>query len=728
MDTYRFFIVFLIAYVTFGASATNSNGFGQYTLCATDECINAASEILAKLNRTVDPCDDFYQFACGGWLQTNQPNQSFPKVDCFSVLTNKAQNHLREILEAPVKQNDTMSLQKAKHIFAQCMGKDSETVVRSNLSAIVNSYGGWPMVLSLHEWSTKNLTWQNISTILHRNTFDNGIYQIDVFVDSRMSNSNVIHIVDPLLSYPRDEMIQMNNTQQLKNGLISQIVSVAKKLIKETNRTEMNNFTQDALDIIHFEMELANLTSPLETIMDVDQYYIPLTIQQLQVEYDKQQPEMKGKIDWHSAIQEVFASEGITIEPAEKLVVPAYKYLTNLVPLLERTPSRTIVNFMQWTILKKLIKYNKQPNANSTARVIQHSNAVDKQMEGKDTRWKNCISTVNLKSAISHEYIKKYILLENIENIREIRTDVESAVRQQIQNVTWMDEPTRVASLEKLAHMNYAFFKPDWYSDEAIDRYYENLNVSMGYLDNIINILKFKNKKKMNSLRTLVNKDKWFLEPTVPEAYNTPFYNKIVVTAALLQSPIYDRNRVALMNYGTLGFSIAHEINHAFDTQCRKFDKDGNAVQWWTQEAINNYNNITQCFVDQYNEYLVPGFKNIRVNGQRSLGESIGDSGGIVAAYYAYKNRKARLNETDWRLQGLEDYSEDQILFLTYAQLFCETALPERIEEDIILDPFHPLKEIRIRGSLSNSREFSETYNCSLGSRMNPEKKCVLWY
>ncbi|XP_020299075.1 neprilysin-like isoform X2 [Pseudomyrmex gracilis] len=458
------------------------------------------------------------------------------------------------------------------------------------------------------------------------------------------------------------------------------------------------------------------------TSTDIDRYFFPLTIQQLQEEYDKQQPEMNGKIDWHSAIQEVFASEGITIEPDEKLMVPAYKYLTNLVPLLERTPSRTIVNFMQWTILKQLIDYTKQPEANSFAGVILHADAVDNQMEEDDTRWISCMRTHNLKSAISHEYIKKYISLENIEDIREITTDVQSSVRQQIQKVTWMDEPTKVASLEKFAHMNFGFFKPDWYSDEAIARYYENLNVSMGYLDNIINIIKFERKALLNLLRTPVTKDLWFMEPSVPFAYYTPFLNKIVVTAALLQSPVYDRNRVALMNYGSLGVVIGHEINHAYTSI------NGNIGQWWTQNTINNYNNITQCFVDQYNEYLVPGLENIRVNGQQSVNENFADSAGIVAAYYAYKNRKARLNETDWRLQGLEEYSEDQIFFLTHAQFFCEIALPERIEQDSIFDPVHPAKEIRVRGSFSNFREFSEIYNCSLGNRMNPEKKCVVWY
>ncbi|XP_020278779.1 neprilysin-like [Pseudomyrmex gracilis] len=722
MGTYRFFIVFLIAvtyaHVTFGDAATNS----QYTLCATNECINSASEILSKLDRTVDPCDNFYKFACGGWLQNNRANQSFPKIDFFSVLTRKTANQLREMLEASNKPGDTMSLLKAKHVFAQCM-EDSEPVGRSNLSAIVNSYGGWPIVMSHHDWNKKNLTWQDISTIIHEKQFDNGLYNIYVFIDSKMSNSNVIYILEPPFSASQDDIIKLNNTVSRNESANSDIVSFAKRLIEETGQiVEMDNLIQDALDMLQFEMELANLTSTEENLIDVDKYYIPLTIQQLQEEYDKKHPGMNGKIDWHSSIQEVFASEGIAIEPSEKIIVPAYKYLTNLVPLLERTPSRTIVNFMIWTVIKKFSDYIKPQKVNSIAIM----NVVSEQSGENDTKWISCINKPNLKSAISHEYIKKYVSFENIQDIKEITTDIKDAIRQQIQNVTWMDEPTRVASLEKLEYMRHEFFKPDWYSDEAIDGYYEDLNITMGYLDNIINILKFERKKRINLLRTPADKKQWFFEPTNPQAYYSQYINKIVFTAALLQNPLYDRNRVALMNYGTLGFCAGHEMNHAFDHMYRKHDKNGNAIKWWTQKTIDEYEIITQCFIDQYNEYLVPNLEDIRVNGRRTLGENIGDSAGIVAAYYAYKNRKARLNETKWRLQGLEDYSEDQIFFLSAAQLFCETAMPEQIKESVSDE--HPGNEIRIRGSFSNFREFSKIYNCSPEKPMNPENKCALWY
>ncbi|XP_020295093.1 membrane metallo-endopeptidase-like 1 isoform X3 [Pseudomyrmex gracilis] len=748
MKTYHFFIIFLTAVIyahgTFDFSDTfsirarfDSTMNRQYMLCATNKCKNAALEILSTFDRSVDPCDNFYKFACGGWLQTNRSNTSFPVINFFTVLKQKLHNQLREILNASFKPTDTMSFIKAKRVFAQCMDKENNKAFgMSNLNAIVNSYGGWPIVMSRHEWNERNLTWQNVTTNLHKNKVLNiGLYDIEVSEDLKMSNSNAIYIFGPALPFSRDKIILINNTKWRKEMYRSTIVNVAHNLITENGGTSnMSKLTQDALDIVHFEAELANLTSTVDRILDT---LTSLTIQQLQEKYDKQNPGMIGKIDWHSAIQDLFASERIAIKPSEKLIVVEYEYLINLVPLLERTPSRTIVNFIIWSLIRKLTDYIKPQKLSGIARVI--IGADNNQLEEDDKNWMPCINSLNLDHAISHEYVKKYISLDNIQDITEIYTNIKSVVHQQIGNATWMDEPTKEAAVEKLTSMKHEFFKPDWYSDEAIDRYYEDLNIGTEYLDNIINIWKFKWKKMINSLRTPVDNTKyklyaiefviiWLSRPTQLQAKYNMVFNSIVLTAALLQSPVYDRNHIALMNYGKVGHIIGHEINHAFDVDGRNFDKNGNIMQTWTQKSIDEYENITQCFIKQYNKYLVPGLEreNIQVNGQQTLGENTADAAGIVSAYYAYKNRKERLNETEWRLQGLEDYSEDQIFFLVYAQFFCENALPEEIQK--ITSGVHSVKEIRIRGSLSNSREFSQSYNCSVGTPMNPEKKCALWF
>ncbi|XP_020296573.1 membrane metallo-endopeptidase-like 1 [Pseudomyrmex gracilis] len=501
MRTYRFFIVFLTAYGTFYAPAYSIQ-YRQFILCTTNECRNAASEILEKLDPIVDPCDDFYKFACGEWLQYNQANKSFPLINFYTVLSRNIHNQLREMLEVPTNPSDTMSFQKAKHVFAQCMNHD---------------------------------------------------------IDKNTSSKAV----------------------------------------------KMTNFS-------------------------------------------------------------------ITGE------------------------------------------------ANGIARNKQRYRNVPK--------WEKCVNTVKMHTAISHEYVKKYAShLENeetLENIKEIVRDIYNVVREQIHNCGWTDEYNKELFLEKLEHIKFEFIKPEWYSDEAIDRFYEDLNVNKPYVQNQLKVSIFE-EKKLESLRNSDNQFflPWIIHPTTPDIFYDSRYNKIAVPAALLQKPVYDRNRPAVMNYATLGAAIGREITHAFDKNCMQ-DQDNTYSGKTTQ---SNYRNITQCFIDQYNNYQVQVQNRIiRVNGSLTCTKNLGDSAGIFTAYQAYKYRKTRRGEEDFWLEGLHKYTDEQVFFLTYAQLFCETALPQKIQKNIV-QTVSSLRKIRIRGSLSNSREFSDAYDCLLGTRMNPTKKCTFW-
>ncbi|XP_070152530.1 endothelin-converting enzyme 1-like [Polyergus mexicanus] len=718
----RSFIIFQVAvtyaYVTFAAPKSNED----YTLCTTQKCVDTASKILARLDRTVDPCDNFYQFACGGWLKNNPANISYPRISSLSVISEETMDQIKEILEDGPGPDDTLSLQKAREIYNMCM--DVETLKKigiNSLRRVVRKNGGWPMTMSPVEWKLKGFKhWQQISDIMQNNLFDNGLYSIAVMVDDKKSDSNVITILEPIFFAPRDIVIGLSEDPEQLMLYRSTIKTVANIFINDQGSyVDEATLDQETFDVANFEIELAKLTLNLEDSRDIDQVYNPLTIKQLQQAYDAQRP-VKGKINWLERIRRLFAPK--RIKSSEKLVVHAYKYLTNLVPLLERTPTRTIVNYMQWNLIRALLPY--------TERTEKIAIQLAKEFKGEkedNLKWKSCVNKANLNSAISHEYAKRYVKHENKEDLIEIITNIEDVVREQISASIWMDEATTKASLEKLSYMRMQVLTPDWYSNKAIDKYYNGLTVTWDYLGSVINIMNFEIKTMLSKLRKPVDKNEWLMEPTVVNAYYNPSGNEIVITAAISQDPVYDKNHPAYMNYGGIGVVIGHEINHGFDNTGRKYDKNGNAVQWWTQYTIDKYEQKTQCFVDQYNSYLVPGLEesNIYVNGQLTLGENIGDSAGVVAAYYAYQYKKAKLNKSEIRLQGLEEFSDNQIFFMNFAHAFCENVTPQQTQ--VLLLDEHPRPEIRIRGSLSNFPEFSAAYNCPAGKGMNPDTKCSLW-
>ncbi|XP_024875527.1 endothelin-converting enzyme homolog [Temnothorax curvispinosus] len=721
--------------IAFAAPKSNYDTHRNYKLCTTQNCVNEALRISGYIDRTVDPCDNFYKFACGGWVKNNPANMSYPEISSVlgrSSLTQKTLEKLKEILEDAPKLDDTLSLEKARKLYNMCM--DTEELKKIGISAlreVVRKNGGWPMTMSPGEWERKeyNRTWQQVSDILQNNVFDNGLYRISITEDNKESDINIIiAIVVPNSYVSRHILIRFEKDSlflEKKMSYKSYIETVANMFVEDSGAyVEKDAISQEALDVVNFEIELAKVTTEI-TNLTIDKINNSLTIEELQQAYDAQRPE-KSKINWFYRIQRLFAPEGIKINSSEKLIVP--KFLTSLVPLLERTPSRTIINYMQWNLIRALLPYTERTEKIAVQLAVDFKNKIP-----EFSRWKRCLQKdANLHTAISQEYAKRHVQLENKQDISDMITDIANVVRGQIRASTWMDEPTKEASLEKLKSMGKQILLPNWFSNEAIDKYYNGLAVTSEYLQSVINVFRFKFKKILGKLRKPVdNSEKgWLVEPTSVNAYYYPTSNEIVIPAAVTQSPVYDKNRPAFMNYGALGVFVGHEINHGFDNLGRKYDKNGNAVKWWTQETINKYEELVQCFVDQYNSYLVPGLEQskIYVNGRLSLGENIADSAGLVAAYKAYKNRKARLNEPELRLQGLEDYSDDQLFFMGYTQLFCESATPQQIRQKELLQlDVHPIPEARIRGSYSNFPEFSRAYNCSAGKGMNPEKKCALW-
>ncbi|XP_020299310.1 endothelin-converting enzyme 2-like, partial [Pseudomyrmex gracilis] len=313
---------------------------------------------------------------------------------------------------------------------------------------------------------------------------------------------------------------------------INIITTFALHLIEETNSTvDLYTLTRDVKDMVEFEIELASRPINLQRYVTMNHISLSLTIQQLIIEYDEQFPTAKGMIELLDTVQSVFASEGIAIGHSEKLVVQleTYYYIHNLAYLLEFTSSRTIVNHMIWNSIQWFYFRN------------------TKQVEPSDTKidnwWKTCITQSNLKHAILHEYVKKYLSNDTIQDITSILTNVKDAIRKQIENSTWMDEPTKKTYLERLMYMKHEFIMPEWYNDEAIDRYYENISVSTNYLDTAIQLYQFESKKMIRSLRTPDINLEWDVDLTIDTYYNLG-PEKMVVPATVLQNPIYDINRI----------------------------------------------------------------------------------------------------------------------------------------------------------------------------------------
>ncbi|GFU64455.1 endothelin-converting enzyme homolog [Trichonephila clavipes] len=257
---------------------------------------------------------------------------------------------------------------------------------------------------------------------------------------------------------------------------------------------------------------------------------------------------------------------------------------------------------------------------------------------------------------------------------------------------------------------------------DQVDEHYEGIAFNeTDYFQNLMNLAHYERVKNMKKLDIPTNRTEWIYAPTELNAYYILTSNQIVLAAAILQPPFYDVSLPKSINFGSMGEFIGHELTHGFDNTGSLYDKYGSLHKWWKDSTYKNFQELTQCFVEQYSSYEVQGMK---VNGQLTLGENIADNGGLKASFKAYQNWIAR-NHAEQPLPGLP-LTSNQLFFVAYAQKWCEMSTPE-MELFFALTDNHSPNKYRVIGTLSNSKDFAKEFKCPLKSTMNPQKKCEIW-
>ncbi|GFQ90856.1 endothelin-converting enzyme homolog [Trichonephila clavata] len=268
-------------------------------------------------------------------------------------------------------------------------------------------------------------------------------------------------------------------------------------------------------------------------------------------------------------------------------------------------------------------------------------------------------------------------------------------------------------------------FRDEIRNEEKLNDYYSQVEIGEVHFSNVKSAFAFKMKERMKGLETIRTEAKWsnMNNVLIANAFYMPNRNTIVLPIGLLQEIFFSSGRPNYINYGSLGSILGHEFTHAFDNAGSLYDEDGNYRMWWTEQSWKSYKEKTQCFVDQYNEFYEPKVDSL-LNGSITLGENIADNGGLLAAFSAYQKLLKRIRNEP-KLPGLP-YSERQMFWISFASVWCRKQTDHHLELTMENSAHAPAK-FRVNGALSNIKEFSEDFNCELGSKMNPTSKCLLW-
>uniref|UniRef100_A0A8C0QCP9 Endothelin-converting enzyme 1 n=1 Tax=Canis lupus familiaris TaxID=9615 RepID=A0A8C0QCP9_CANLF len=545
-------------------------------VCLSEACISVTSSILSSMDPTVDPCQDFFTYACGGWIKANPVPDGHSRWGTFSNLWEHNQAIIKHLLE-----NSTASVseaeRKAQVYYHACMNETRiEELKAKPLMELIEKLGGWNIT---GPWDKDNF--QDTLQVVTSHYRTSPFFSVYVSADSKNSNSNVIQVDQSGLGLPsRDYYLNKTENEKVLTGYLNYMVQLG-KLLGGGDEDAIRPQMQQILD---FETALANITIPQEKRRDEELIYHKVTAAELQA--------LAPAIDWLPFLNTIFYP--VEINESEPIVVYDKEYLGQVSTLINNTDKCLLNNYMIWNLVRKT------------------SSFLDQRFQDADEKFME--------------------VMYGTKKASEIILEIKKAFEESLSTLKWMDEETRRSAKEKADAIYNMIGYPNFIMDpKELDKVFNDYTaVPDLYFENAMRFFNFSWRVTADQLRKAPNRDQWSMTPPMVNAYYSPTKNEIVFPAGILQAPFYTRSSPKALNFGGIGVVVGHELTHAFDDQGREYDKDGNLRPWWKNSSVEAFKQQTECMVEQYGNYSVNGEP---VNGRHTLGENIADNGGLKAAY-----------------------------------------------------------------------------------------------
>ncbi|XP_076804428.1 membrane metallo-endopeptidase-like 1 isoform X1 [Clavelina lepadiformis] len=701
--------------------STTTAGETQSEICESPACVTAASRILNAMNRDADPCNDFFEYACGTWNVDHIIPDDQSSVSTFNTLRDDVSKVLKTVLERP-SNGDRDSVVKAKNFYASCMNTSViDTLGVDPVKALITEMGGWPVIGDPFDSSAFNFedTLGKFRSVY--GTY--GIMSSWVSADDKNSSVNIFQMDQPSLGMPdRDYYLNEDTRDKTEPGYRQFMINFMTMIAgSSADSTKIANVSDEIIDL---ETELAKAMAPDSERRDTFAIYNRLTLTELSTN-------VSGDIDWVQYMNKVLeVTDGpLTATADEEIVIYDPEYLKNVTSIIN-SRWELVQNYLVWRVLKDRVSYMSADLRETRA---PYTEAVS-GTTSEEARWLTCSDTTEgyFEMPVGSLFVEeafpeknKAVTLEMVENIRV-------AFKGFLPANDWMDDQTKSAAEVKADQVTPIIAYPDYIldaSDPKMDNDYDMIITPNEYFKSIQELVVWGNKNSFGKLREPIDFTEWITGPAIVNAFYSPSRNQIVFPAGILQPPFYDAGQPNSMNYGGIGMVIGHEITHGFDDSGSQYDGHGNLNNWWTDSSKENFNNKSQCMIDQYSSMTWAVADNRNLNGELTLGENIADNGGIREAYTAYKTWQSQNPQGDLRLPGLGNFTQDQLFFLGYGQVWCGTYKEAYAIRLLTTDPHSP-GEFRVNVPSMNFPEFGEAYGCQKGKDgmyPNPEDTCRVW-
>ncbi|WP_299833659.1 M13 family metallopeptidase [uncultured Tenacibaculum sp.] len=680
--------------------------------CKTEQKAEVAEKvpgiILENMDTSVKPSEDFFRYVNGNWVDKTEIPADRSSWGGFGELRKKTDADVLAILNDAIKEGNFPKIKDAQGNEIDSDQQKAVNYYESIMDTVARNKQGIaplkPYLAKIDEIKTKKDVENYITQMA---PYGGGaFYGLGVFNDLKNSNMNAGYLGSGGLGLSRDYYVDEDEDTK---GKLKKYEAFVAKMFGKLGDDEATA-AKNAATVVAFEASLAKPMMTKEDRRDARKMYNPMSVEELQV--------LAPAIDWKAHLEGI--GVGVGTEKMEKVIVTDPNYFKAMNDIFTERSVDDIKTLLRWNTI------NSAAGLLSTDLETANWEFYSKELRGakeQRPRDERALASVNgsIGEAIGKLYVDKKFPPEAKQKAREMIDNVLLGFEKRINGLTWMSNSTKLKALDKLSKLTVKIAYPDKWKDYAALQI-KGVKEGGSYFENAINVTKWNYEENISKLGKPVDRSEWGMSPQTVNAYFNPVNNEIVFPAAILQPPFYNYQADEAVNYGGIGAVIGHEISHSFDDSGARFDGDGNLNNWWTKEDSEKFAAEGKALIGQYDALVA--IDDVHVNGTFTLGENIGDLGGVNAAYEGLQI----FLEKSGRPEKIDGFTPEQRFFLSWGTIWRTKARPEAIKNQIKTDPHSPGK-FRAYVPLRNVDAFYDAFDIKEGDKMylKPEDRVRIW-